>query len=134
MQMIRCGHGEWYNATEDTTKKLNNKVKEPQLLLFFKGAIYEFTHNKDNSYSQGQMALLFELPSQIALNNGQAIKVLAAPTGLHDIEYDETKTKEEYIEDRFYEVKIKICQGGNHAIGSHLQGNRKQYDLKHRVT
>ena len=81
-------------------------VKESKTLLFFKGAINKFTHNKDNSYSQRQMSLLFELPTRILLNDSQPIKVLAATTALHDIEYDETKTKEEYIDSRFYEVKI----------------------------
>ena len=44
------------------------------------------------------------------------------------------KTKEEYIDNAFYEVKIKFCQGGTHSIGSYLQGTREKYGLKHRVT
>ena len=52
---------------------MSNKVKKTQLLLFFKGAVYEFTHIKDNSSSQGQMVLLFKLTNQNALENGRQI-------------------------------------------------------------
>ena len=39
-------------------------VKEPSTLLLYKGAIYELTNNKDGVYSQGKMALLYDLPEQ----------------------------------------------------------------------
>ena len=65
--------------------------------MFFKGGIYEFTHNKDGFYSQSQMALLYDLPEQEVLQRNSKFKVLAALNGLHDINYDNDKTKEEYI-------------------------------------
>ena len=77
--------------------------------MFFKGAIYEFTHNKDGVYSQGQMALLYDLPDEeIIVRNGN-IKVLAVPTGIHDIDYNESTPKEEYLNLGFYEVDIGIA-------------------------
>ena len=78
---MRSSHNEWTVASEATSKKLNKKFKEPSTLLFFKGAIYEFTHNMDNVFSQGQMAMLFKLPEQDVLNSNRKVKVLAAPTG-----------------------------------------------------
>ena len=53
-----------FNVEEETSKILDKKVKEPFTLLLFKGGIYEFTHSKDELYSQGQMALLYDLPEQ----------------------------------------------------------------------
>ena len=58
MQVIRCSNFDWSNVTSKTSKQLNRLVKAPQTLLFFKGDIYEFTHKKGNSYSQGQMVVL----------------------------------------------------------------------------
>ena len=51
-ERIRFSHGEWIIASAETSRKLDKKVKEPSTLLFFKGAIYEFTHNVDGVYSR----------------------------------------------------------------------------------
>ena len=51
-QRLRLSLSDWGPASEETSKKLNKKVKEPSTLLFFKGALYEFSHNLDGKYSQ----------------------------------------------------------------------------------
>jgi hypothetical protein len=113
---------------------LNKKVKEPSTLLFFKGAIYEFTHNMDNVYSQGQMDMLYELPEQDVLNSNRKVKVLAAPAGLYDIEYDITISKEDYINSGFYEVKVGIAPIRTQSFNRYMQCQRKKYALKNLVT
>ena len=133
-QRLRLSLSDWGPASEETSKKLNKKVKEPSTLLFFKGAIYEFTHNLDEKYSQGQMALLFDLPNQEQINQNRKINVLAAPTGLHDIVYDNNKSKNDYIRMGFYEVKVGLASFRTIAINRHQQAQRKQYALRHRVT
>ena len=70
-QRLRLSHSEWSPANEDTTERLDYKIKEPSILLFFKGAIYEFTHNIDVFYSQGQIALLYDLPIQENLDRNK---------------------------------------------------------------
>lgn len=61
---------EWLVTTAPTIAQLDHKVKEPQSLIFFCGAIYVCTFNDiSGSFSQSQMALLFDLPSQEQLNN-----------------------------------------------------------------
>ena len=45
-------HSEWQSAAKSTRKKLNNKVKEPQHFLFFKGAVYACTYNEDMKFNQ----------------------------------------------------------------------------------
>ena len=88
----------------------------------------------DNVFSQGQMAMLFELPEQDVLNNNRKVKVLAAPAGLHDIEYDINMSKEDYINSGFYEVKVGIAPIRTQSVNRYMQCQRKQYALKHRVT
>ena len=133
-ERIRLSHNEWGNASQETSKKLDKKVKEPFTLLLFKGGIYEFTHNKAGFYSQGQMALLYDLPEQDVLQRNGNFKVLAAPTGLHDINHDNNKTKEEYIEMGFYEVDVGLAPTRTQAISRYKQAQRTQYGLKHRIT
>ena len=48
------------------------------------------------------MALLYDLPEEETIERNNKLKVLAAPTGLHDINYDEQTSKEEYINMGFY--------------------------------
>ena len=51
------------------------------------------------------MGLLYELPDQEIINRNGILKILKAPTGLHDIVYNESTSKEEY---RFLKDKGKI--------------------------
>ena len=83
-------------------EQLSQEGKEPSKLLFFKGAVYEFTHNLDGKYSQGKVALLFNLPTQEQIVQNRKITVLAVPTGSHDIVYDSTKSKNNYIQMELY--------------------------------
>ena len=55
------------------------------------------------------MALLFDLPSQETIVRNGKVKVLAAPTGLRDIEYDQSTSKDDYIERGFYEVEVGVA-------------------------
>ena len=61
------------------------------------------------------------------------MKVLAAPAGLHDIEYDITMSKEDYINSVFYEVKVGISPILTQSINRYMKCQRKQYTLKHRI-
>ena len=109
-------------------------MKEPCTILFFKGAIYEFTYNKDDKFSQGKMALFYDIPDQQTVAQSRKLKVLSAPTGLHYIQFDKSKSNNDYSEMVFYEVKVGIATICTQAISRYLQAQRKQYALKHRVT
>ena len=109
-------------------------MKEPETLLFFKNSIYEFTHNVDGHYSQNQMAILLDVPSNEALQANRKIEVLAVPPGVHDIEIDASYSKEEYSAKVFSEVQVGIAPSRTQKISNYLQAQRKQYALKHRVT
>ena len=126
---------EWYQASERSMSALDQKVKEPRSLLFFRGAVFVCTFNKKGFFSQAQMALLFDLPNQEDLDNWRPINVLLAPPGLKEIIFDEQKSKEEYVNDGFKEVKVGVCpQSYTQSIANYTQTKRKQYGLKHYVS
>ena len=52
VEKSRYSHQEWNRASDNTTNQLENATKEPNLLLFFRGAKYEFTCNQEGRFSQ----------------------------------------------------------------------------------
>ena len=64
--------------------------------------------------------MVLELTSQDELDNIRKIEVLVAPDGIHDLEYNVTKSKYEYLEEGW-------------AVND-IQYLRKQYGLRHHVT
>lgn len=99
VQLPRSSHQEWVNATINTIKCLNNKVKEIEELIFFKGGIYACTYNEENKFSQSQIAILMELPSQEHINEMKKFDILITPPGIKNCSYDETKSEQDYIND-----------------------------------
>ena len=127
-------HSVWQSANESTRRKLNNKVKEPQHLLFFKGAVYECTYNKDMKFSQSQICIIINLPSQDDLDHIRKIEVIMAPPGIQDVTFDENKTQNEYISDDWKIEKIGISPSKTIKISNIFQAERNQYGLKYRIT
>ena len=80
------------------------------------------------------MALLYDIPDQQSVAQSRKVKVLSAPTGLHDIQFDDLKSKNDYLEMGFYEVKIGIVPIRTQAISRYLQAQWKQYALRDCVT
>ena len=98
VEKSRYSHGEWLRASEHTQIILNQRLKEPDTLLLFRGAVYEFTYNKEGKFSQGQMAILYDLPRQDSLDRNKTIKILAAPPGVQDInDFDLSKPNDFYL-------------------------------------
>ena len=127
-------HSEWSTASESTVQKLNKKLKQPEVILFFKGAIYECTYNHDGKFSNAQLCMLLDLPEQSDLDNFRKISVLIAPPAVQDIEYSNEKTKQQYLNEGWKEEKIGTAPEKVHKVSGWLQAQRKQYGLKHRVT
>ena len=67
---------DWIQATTNTSSQMEQKVKEPQLLLFFRGAIFEMTFNAEGQFSNTQTCILFDMPSVDDLQNWRKVKVL----------------------------------------------------------
>ena len=131
----RLSHSEWYAATNITIDQIAHIRKEPTELLLFRGGQYEFTFNKENVFSQSQMALLYDLPSVDDVRNFRQFKILCAPPGLKDfsINIDDT-SKQELLDEGFTEVSIGIAPDRTLGLKNNMQAKRKQYGLQHRVT
>ena len=69
-------HQDWVTASETTSTILEQKVKEPRTILFFRGAIFEMTFNMEGKFSNTQTVILNDLPSREDLSNWKNIKVL----------------------------------------------------------
>ena len=130
----RYSHQDWLRASEMTSSKLEQKLKEPRKLLLFRGAIYDITFNKDGEFSQSQLALLYDLPSEEDLANWRNIKVLVAPLGVKDIEFHVEDERGVYINKGFVERDIGVAPERICILSDNVQAQRKQYGLKHRVT
>ena len=50
-------HAEWKPATRHVVCYMNSKLKEPESVDFYKGAIYQFTHNSPGRYNATQLGV-----------------------------------------------------------------------------
>ena len=122
------------SSTSIHIRTTRTEIKRTKKAYFFKGAIYEITFNEEGKFSNTQTALLFDLPSQDDLDNWRKIKVLKAPLGIKDIEFDMNKTKEMYLNEKYEEIRIGLAPQRTQFLTNNYQAKRKQYGLKHRVT
>ena len=129
----RYSHQDWRSASENVSTKLDQHLKEPQLLLFFKGAIYETTFNNKNKFSNTQMVMMYDIPSTEAVLNWRKVKVLKYPLGEMEVEYDPNLSKQAYLDQGFVEVDIGIAPERTQYLAGNIQAKRKQYGLKHRL-
>ena len=108
--------------------QLDHKTKEPRSLLLFRGEIYLCTHDdSEGKFSQSQMAILCDLPIQEQLYMWQKIKVLVAPPASKYISYDESRSKQSYLDIGFREVSIGVAPQCNQVLRKNMQGKRKQH-------
>ena len=111
-------------------------MKEPELLLFFRGAIYQCACNEDGVFSQSQLALCFELPEQADLDNFRKANILLFPPNmkLDSFEFDPECPKNYCAEDLgFKEVKMG-CSPEIIEEANDIKAIRRQCGLRHYVT
>ena len=64
----------------------------------FVGVVYQFTYNNHGKFTQSQLGLLLNLPTQADIDRFRKIPtIMVAPPGIKVVEFDDTKTTEEYI-------------------------------------
>ena len=133
---IQMAHGTqsgWTVASETTSNFLDRKMKESRRIIFFVGAIYQFTYNDDRfRFNQSQLGLLISLPSQSDLDKFRKIKILVAPPGLKDFIYDETLSLADYIERDWEQHSVGLTREKTFNTGG-FKARRRQYGLKHHV-
>ena len=113
---------------------LDYKLKEPISLLFFKGAVYQFTYNEKKKFTQSQLGLIVDFPSQNDLDYCKAISILVAPPGMKVLEYDIEKPHEEYISEGWSPQYVGIAPERPQNVNMNMRGERRQYGLKHHLT
>ena len=136
VDLVKSRHsvGEWIHASQAQTQEIDHQSKEPHVLLFFRGAKFEFTYNCEGQFSQSKFGLLYDLPQQQDLDRWKPLKVLAAPPGIQDVTFNPSQHKQFYINMGFTEVKVGPYLDRTKQLKNAMQGKRKIYGLKHRVT
>jgi predicted GIY-YIG superfamily endonuclease len=132
-QMSVQSHSGWTAATLETTRFLNRKVKEPDEIHFFDGAVYEMTFNDKDNFTQSQIAVLAAMPTADDISQFRDVKVMIAPAGC--------KT----VPENYRDIMCLREQGWKHCTvglaperiqtvrSKGLKAKRHQYGLKHRV-
>ena len=134
VEKSRYSHQDWRIASESTSSQLEQMVREPKTLLFFKGAIFDITFNVEGQFSNTQIAILFDLPTEEELSNWRKVKLLKTPLGLKEIIFDPQMPKEEYLQRGYVEIEVGMAPERTQYLTGNNQGKRKQYGLKHHVT
>eukprot|EP00957_Ditylum_brightwellii_P204571 15339860-Ditylum_brightwellii.AAC.1 len=96
-------------------------LKKGDILTVNGGAIYEFTYNKEGKFSQSDTALLFDLPSQDDVDEWKSICVLVSPPGISSIEFNETSSKQSFLEQGFKEVFVGVAPQRLQIIKNSMQ-------------
>lgn len=122
---------------DDISKFLDQKVREPRRLLFFKGCIFEATVNTEN-YSQSQLMLMTDVPSPKDIEKKVPLKLWAAPTRGGEIterymaNLGTAPTAEELRENKWTEVMVHMTDAEDRLqTRNHITACRYQYTLKH---
>lgn len=120
---------------EDVHQLLDQKVREPRRLLFYKGAVFEATVNTE-TYSQSQLMVMIDVPSEDDIVNRVPIKLWAAPTrGLTEnmmARLGYAPSKDELRSKKWTEVIVHPSDAENRLHNRrHLSACRRQYTLKH---
>lgn len=134
VQLTYNSHQEWQTASPRTSTYLNHIVKEPQTLLFFKGAKFIFTYNEDGKFSQSQIGLLLQKPTQSDVKKFKRIPILVSPPGIKDAKYDPHKSEQCYLDEGWTKFKVGVCREVTHSVEGNIKAQRKQYGLKPNVT
>ena len=134
IQNPQQSHQEWQDANEMTSSALDHKCKEPRKLLFFVGAVYQFTYNNHGKFTQSQLGLLLNLPSHVDIESFRKIPIMVAPPGIKVVEFDERKTTEEYISEGWLKKLVGTSPDRTYSVQMNMRGQRRQYGLKHHVT
>ena len=113
-------------ASPSTVAKLDKLSKMTQRLQLFQGAMVQMTYNS-KKFTQGQLAMLLELPTKEALNNFEPIKIFLAPVGTK-IGSFQGYSREELETLGWQEISVgKHTDQSWKRVGNGLLGRRSQY-------
>ena len=126
-------HSEWQIATELVSRTLDKMSKEPRKLCFFKNAFYQFTFNKPGHFSNSQLGVLLDVPSQETLDRFLDINIWVAPPTTRSLPLNGLSS-ENLVKAGWIMDKIGLApQHERQQSGYRMRMKRKQYGLKHHV-
>ena len=134
VELTYNSHEEWQSASNSTSDFLDNKIKQPRKLLFFKGALFMLTYNEDQKFSQSQIGLITHVPRQEDIDRFKKIPILVAPPGLRDFIFTGDKCEDSYIRDGWKKCLVGIGPENTYSVQGNLKAQRKQYGLRPFVT
>jgi len=109
-------------ATAHTSAMLDKKLKEQHQLYFYVVGRYQITANDtNNKYSNSQLAMLFDMPTQEQIDRKQPLRMLLAPPGSHYIPSDQDSLEDLQDMGWFFALVHSCCLGGI-SLGRGSQG------------
>ena len=78
--------------------------------------------------------MILELPTLEDINKFRMMKVIAAPVGLKDVEFDESLREEDYINQGWVVQMVGVAPERMLYFPGNIQVLRKQYGLRHRIS
>ena len=75
LETTQSEHGNWSEATSRTSELLSREIKELEELILYPKAPIEFTYNRPGYWSQSQLGIVMNVPSQDDLDNWRSIAV-----------------------------------------------------------
>lgn len=124
--------GNWNKASLLIQKLLSNKLKmKKELPLFAKGR-YEFTHNHQDKFRQGQLALLLDVDSD-RIRLKQPVEVYGAPAGCKEFPPSQFCTATYLESNGWKKVSVPYQTSRPNPLRGRILGRRSQYGLKLRV-
>jgi predicted GIY-YIG superfamily endonuclease len=137
LELALESHQDWVPAKPRTAQALAKGVKEADVLLFFVGAVYQFTYNDPrNRFTQSRLAYLSELPSRGAVKNFHPVDIWAAPSGCKAIPSGTPlPTNEQLLASGWAKIRIGTAPEFPQTLPSlRVRAKRRQYGLRHHVS
>ena len=125
---------DWRPASEMVRKGLDKMTKEPRSLIFFVGAVYEFTFNEKGKFSQSQIGVMLEMPDFQSNESFPWIYLYVAPSFVKDYVYNTIHDSVFFESHGWKKERIGCVPERIHSIRNLMKGKRFQYGLRHRVT
>ena len=131
-------NGMWVQATTTSSHALDRKVKEPTVLYFFPGAVYEITFNRQTGtgtrLSQTQLAVLLQqnMPTQAQVDAFRDVVLWVAPHGLKEMPVSNVTTAT-LTANGWKEAFVGCSPENIQFVYRGITAKRRQYGLKHRI-
>ena len=131
-ETVQASSGESRLASDGTTKKLSKKGKMVRRLTLFDKAVVQMTYNSDK-FTQGQLAVVWDVPVQTDLDEWKPVKLLLGPVGTK-VGPGGDESKEYLISRGWTEISVRKRTAQSWVrVGNGLLGRRTQYPFALRM-